>query len=160
MGVRISLPSFCNTYILRATAQASPSELQSSRYLLSAIASIAQLAEHALRKRTVVGSIPTGGSLFESLAEQRKDKECPPFCRSKMIPHDFYEVIPAIAQLVEHLTVEFCSNQMVPGSIPGGRILSNFLNSWNVRQRNFQPEMHEVKTCSCPLGLMDKASDL
>ena len=31
---------------------------------------------------------------------------------------------PAIAQLVEHLTVECCSNQMVPGSIPGGRILS------------------------------------
>ena len=28
-------------------------------------ASIAQLAEHALRKRTVVGSIPTGGSLPE-----------------------------------------------------------------------------------------------
>ena len=31
---------------------------------------------------------------------------------------------PAIAQLVEHLTVECCSYQMVPGSIPGGRILS------------------------------------
>ena len=31
-------------------------------------------------------------------------------------------VMPAIAQLVEHLTVECCSNQMVPGSIPGGRI--------------------------------------
>ena len=30
--------------------------------------------------------------------------------------------MPAIAQLVEHLTVECCSNQMVPGSIPGGRI--------------------------------------
>ena len=29
--------------------------------------------------------------------------------------------MPAIAQLVEHLTVDFCSNQMVPGSIPGGR---------------------------------------
>ena len=29
---------------------------------------------------------------------------------------------PAIAQLVEHLTVECCSYQMVPGSIPGGRI--------------------------------------
>ena len=28
---------------------------------------------------------------------------------------------PAIAQLVEHLTVDHCSNQMVPGSIPGGR---------------------------------------
>ena len=28
----------------------------------------------------------------------------------------------AIAQLVEHLTVDCCSNQMVPGSIPGGRI--------------------------------------
>ena len=31
---------------------------------------------------------------------------------------------PAIAQLVEHLTVETCSNQMVPGSIPGGRTSS------------------------------------
>ena len=30
--------------------------------------------------------------------------------------------MPAIAQLVEHLTVECCSYQMVPGSIPGGRI--------------------------------------
>ena len=29
---------------------------------------------------------------------------------------------PAIAQLVEHLTVESCRNQIVPGSIPGGRI--------------------------------------
>ena len=29
--------------------------------------------------------------------------------------------IPAIAQLVEHLTVDTCSNQMVPGLIPGGR---------------------------------------
>ena len=29
---------------------------------------------------------------------------------------------PAIAQLVEHLTVECCGNQMVPGSIPGGWI--------------------------------------
>ena len=29
---------------------------------------------------------------------------------------------PAIAQLVEHLTVDSRSNQMVPGSIPGGRI--------------------------------------
>ena len=28
---------------------------------------------------------------------------------------------PAIAQLVEHLTVDHCSNQMVPGWIPGGR---------------------------------------
>ena len=28
---------------------------------------------------------------------------------------------PAIAQLAEHLTVELCSYQMVPGSIPGGQ---------------------------------------
>ena len=28
---------------------------------------------------------------------------------------------PAIAQLAEHLTADSCSNQMVPGSIPGGR---------------------------------------
>ena len=31
---------------------------------------------------------------------------------------------PAIAQLVEHLTVDLCSDQMVPDSIPGGRTLS------------------------------------
>ena len=31
--------------------------------------------------------------------------------------------MPAIAQLVEHLTVDFRRNQMVPGSIPGGRIV-------------------------------------
>ena len=31
---------------------------------------------------------------------------------------------PAIAQLVEHLTVDRCSNQMVAGSIPGGRTFS------------------------------------
>ena len=36
------------------------------RAFLSSSASLAQLAEHALRKRTVVGSIPTGGSLNES----------------------------------------------------------------------------------------------
>ena len=30
----------------------------------------------------------------------------------------------AVAPLVEHLTVEFCSYQMVPGSIPAGRILA------------------------------------
>ena len=28
---------------------------------------------------------------------------------------------PAIAQLAEHLIVDACSNQIVPGSIPGGR---------------------------------------
>jgi hypothetical protein len=32
-----------------------------------------------------------------------------------------YDNKPAIAQLVEHLTVDICSDQMVPGSIPGGR---------------------------------------
>ena len=31
----------------------------------------------------------------------------------------------AIAQLVEHLTVDSCSDQMVPGSIPGGQILQS-----------------------------------
>ena len=37
---------------------------------------------------------------------------------------------PAIAQLVEHLTVECCSNQMVPGSIPGGRTLYRTASLW------------------------------
>ena len=38
-----------------------------------------------------------------------------------MLLCDDEKVQPAIAQLVEHLTVERCRNQMVPGSIPGGR---------------------------------------
>ena len=33
----------------------------------------------------------------------------------------------AIAQLVEHLTVGFCGNQMVPGSIPGGQIMDSYI---------------------------------
>ena len=32
------------------------------------------------------------------------------------------DIRPVIAQLVEHVTVESCRNQMVPGSIPGDRI--------------------------------------
>ena len=38
-----------------------------------------------------------------------------------LIPHTPFAT-PAIAQLAEHLTVEACRNQMVPGSIPGRRI--------------------------------------
>ena len=37
---------------------------------------------------------------------------------------DFVRAAQALAQLVEHLTVDPCSNQMVPGSIPGGRIFA------------------------------------
>ena len=37
--------------------------------------------------------------------------------------------IPAIAQLAEHLTVDTCRNQMVPGSIPGGRIFGHGLSA-------------------------------
>ena len=36
---------------------------------------------------------------------------------------------PAIAQLAEHLTVDICSHQMVPGSIPGGRTMCACLQS-------------------------------
>ena len=39
-----------------------------------------------------------------------------------MFLHGQQQASPAIAQLVEHLTVECCSNQMVPGSIPGAQI--------------------------------------
>ena len=38
---------------------------------------------------------------------------------------------PAIAQLAEHLTVESCSHQMVPGSIPGGRSFPQYLGPKN-----------------------------
>ena len=37
---------------------------------------------------------------------------------------------PSIAQWVEHLTVEICSNQMVPGSIPGRRIYVKHRLPW------------------------------
>ena len=33
--------------------------------------------------------------------------------------------LPAIAQLAEHLTVDCCSKQMVPGAIPGGRMYNH-----------------------------------
>ena len=38
------------------------------------------------------------------------------------INYNKYPDKPVIAQLVKHLTVDSCSNQMVPGSIPGDRI--------------------------------------
>ena len=57
------------------------------------------------RKREDLIPFPSGAG--NSLVDNRGPKE------SK----------PAIAQLVEHLTVDSCSNQMVPGSIPGGRML-------------------------------------
>ena len=50
----------------------------------STIASIAQLVEHALRKRTVVGSIPTGGS-FDPMSAAAKG--APLTCGSMTTPH-------------------------------------------------------------------------
>ena len=44
-------------------------------------ASIAQLAEHALRKRMVVGSIPTGGFIFH--APDRANIAWPATCLAK-----------------------------------------------------------------------------
>ena len=53
---------------------------------------------------------------------------------------------PVIAQLVEHLTVDSCSNQMVPGSIPGDRI------SWRYCPTN----KHEASIRM--LGIFDRHS--
>ena len=57
----------------------------------------------------VVGASPA--RLVDSLASLLGDGQARPGFIGK----------PAIAQLVEHLTVESRRNQMVPGSIPGGR---------------------------------------
>ena len=57
----------------------------------------------------------------------------PPLAATSRNPHrktEHTSDTPAIAQLVEHLTVDHCSNQMVPGSIPGGRTFA-FLFTWN-----------------------------
>jgi hypothetical protein len=43
--------------------------------------------------------------------------------RLNRLTHVRSKTNPAIAQLAEHLTVEISSDQMVPGSIPGGRTL-------------------------------------
>ena len=46
---------------------------------------------------------------------------------------------PVIAQLVEHLTVDLCSHQMVPGSIPGDRIyvrlMQEMRRAWTLLQK-------------------------
>ena len=47
--------------------------------------------------------------------------------RESFVTNGVGHLRPAIAQLVEHLTVVCSSNQMVPGSIPGGR---SFLFKW------------------------------
>ena len=59
----------------------------------------------------------------QQLAQERRTarRACLPHKRFEEI-HGSIDAKPAIAQLVEHLTVECCSNQMVPDSIPGGRI--------------------------------------
>ena len=52
---------------------------------------------------------------------------------------------PAIAQLVEHLTVDLCSNQMVPGSIPGGRMFAHtwvLAKPWLRVKRQSEPNEH------------------
>ena len=54
-----------------------------------------------------------------------------------------HAIRPAIAQLVEHLTVECCSYQMVPGSIPGGRI---FMESRTTLMLVLAPAIHAIHT--------------
>ena len=46
---------------------------------------------------------------------------CPAFRQQGVPQTGSLTHTPAIAQLVEHLTVDICSYQMVPGLIPGGR---------------------------------------
>ena len=46
---------------------------------------------------------------------------------SKNCKMNGFMATPAIAQLVEHVLVDACSNQIVPGSITGGRIFGRRL---------------------------------
>ena len=55
---------------------------------------------------------------------------------------------PAIAQLVEHLTVDRCSNQMVPGSIPGGRTFAQDQEEENEMEVLFV-HAKSTKRCAC-----------
>ena len=82
---------------------------------------------------------------FEHTQLAPVELESTPLDHSGKLP---WHLKPAIAQLVEHLTVEVCSNQMVPGSIPGGRI--------------FEIRLHRLSPCLCDgvllaLGRQEKA---
>ena len=54
---------------------------------------------------------------------------------------------PVIAQLVEHLTVEFRSDQMVPGSIPGDRIFNCWRRGTHLCMRPRSPHMAHPLAC-------------
>ena len=56
---------------------------------------------------------------------------------------------PIIAQLVEHLTVALCSDQMVPGSIPGDRMLYTIPGE-GMQKKELQ-KASKWPTCSWPL---------
>ena len=55
---------------------------------------------------------------------------------------------PAIAQVVKHLTVDHCSNQMVPGSIPGGRTFAQDQEEENEMEVLFV-HAKSTKRCAC-----------
>ena len=66
---------------------------------------------------------------------------------------------PAIAQLVEDLTVDLCSNQMVPGSIPGGRIFgmrdtNDLVRTMNTHTYTHTMMMADDRKCLCFVSLV------
>ena len=70
---------------------------------------------------------------------------------AQMLPIHFSHIEsnskPAIAQLVEHLTVETCSYQMVPGSIPSGRICQRHCCHFSMRIV-IQNDPGRTRTCN------------
>ena len=70
---------------------------------------------------------------------------------TSLCPHSFKHFpppFPAIAQLVGHL-VDLCSNQMVPGSIPGGWIFSmrasnDMVHAIHIRTKNAHTNTHTM----------------
>ena len=86
-------------------------------------ASLAQLVEHALRKRMVVGSIPTGGFLLGCFLRKCQHAKCRTVDHGRMFSRTYAQVPKisqaAIAQLGERQTEDL----KVPSSIPGLGIL-------------------------------------
>ena len=78
---------------------------------------------------------------------------------TSLCPHsfkDFPPPSPGIAELVEHLTVDLCSNQMVPGSIPEGRIFGMRASNDLARAIHTHPHTMMIaddRTCLCFVSL-------
>ena len=123
-------------------------------------ASLAQLVEHALRKRTVVGSIPTGGSCLSAISQPRPriahvhELHCIPRLLHPAARRVMLERILSLALLrTEALTDEprVCmsspTSYVNDGSMSVTKIFKSTsqILSYDAKSRRFGPRIHIAK---------------